>query len=444
MDLDFKDKIVANIEWSEANIQKLLDCKTTEDYMAAFPGRNVETLKRRAREFRSMEGTPYLLIEDIPDADGSLQLTGNSGTLITGTVDSPVSNWDDHLLNWGLDPSVFEVIEPVTMKAWDTSQGRRFSYRVSIQKKAETSNTEPEVDIAGWRETLKNYVDHPRKTLRSSEMSYLILVADPQLGKPGTQEAVKNWTNGIEGHLERITRLRDSGYPIADIALAFMGDEHEGAVGNYTSQPYEVELNYSDQIELDFDMRVWSIRHLLNVGIPISISSVPSNHGEHTRFGSSKAMTSIYDNSSTMVAKLAKRVFDGTSAGNLLTWNIAEDVQDVNLQLSGVKANFTHGHIAKGSGSATGGLRSKNAIEKQILGRTSDLIDTSLFFSAHYHHFNVIEDRGRTFFGCPALEAEKSSRWFFDSSGVWSKPGMLGMLVGSTLRDRGWDELAVI
>lgn len=435
---------MANIEWSEENVQKLLDCKTNEDYMLAFPGRNVETLKRRAREFKTIEGPPYQLIEDIPDADGSLQLQGDSGTLTTGTIETPVTNWDEHLINWGLDPAVFEVIEPVTMKAWDTSNGRRFSYRARIQKKKISQELDAKIDIEGWRQTLRNYVDFPAKTLRGGELSYLILVADPQLGKPGTQESLNNWVRGIEGHLEKIHHLRSSGYPIANIALAFMGDEHEGVVGNYASQTYEAELNYSDQITLDFDTRVWSVRQLLDIGIPIQIASVPSNHGEHTRYGKAYPVTGPYDNSSTMVAELSKRVFDNSPAANLLSWHIAKDRQDVNLELSGVNANFTHGHMSKGSGSVTGGIRSKSAIEKQILGRTSELVNTSLFFSAHYHHFNVIEDRGRTFFGCPALEAEKSSQWIYDSSGTWSKPGMLGMVIGTGLGDRRWNELSVI
>lgn len=433
------------IEWTQENLDKLMACTNDSELMDAFPGARLESLKRRQREFRNDPSTPYQMVEELPDADGSLALTGDSGVLSTGTVETPVSNWDEHLINWGLDPETFEVIEPVTMKAWDTANGRRFSYRARIQKKAAPQeDTAESLDIEGWRHTLRNYVGLPRRTAQAAGLSYLIMVADPQLGKPGTKEALGHWTNGIEGHLERIRNLSDAGLPITDIALAFMGDEHEGCVGNYASQPYEVELSYSDQIELDFDMRVWSIRQLLEADLPIQIASVPSNHGEHTRFGSAKVLTSIYDNSSTMVANLAKKVFDGTSADALLSWNIANDRQDVNLKLSGVKANFTHGHIAKGSGSPTGGLRSKNAIEKQILGRVDDLYETSLFVTAHYHHFNVIEDRGRTFFGCPALEAEKSSAWFFDSAGVWSKPGMLGMVVGSAAGGRGWDELAVI
>lgn len=439
---------MSNIEWTPENIQKLMDCDSPEDFAREFPGRNVETLKRRQREFRNDPGGQHI-VEDIPDADdtsGSISLTGDSGVIKTGTVDQPITDWTDTIKLWGLDPEVFEVIQPVTMKAWGKPGEFRYSYAARIQKKAETTKpVEDTLDIAGWRDTLRSIIVNPSTTLRTAGLSYLIMVADPQLGKPGTQNALNNWTSGVEGHVERVRNLLHAGYPIENVTLAFMGDEHEGAVGNYATQPYEIEMNYSDQITLDFDMRTWSIRELLELGLPISISSVPSNHGEHTRFGSKHVLTSIYDNSSTMVTKLVQKVFTGTDVESMLDWHIATERQDTNLNLSGVQVNFTHGHVSSGSGSKTGGISSKNAIEKQILGRTKELVDTKLFISAHYHHFNVIEDRGRTFFGCPALEdVQGPGGWFYDGQGVWSRPGMLGMLVGSAAGYRGWDELAVI
>lgn len=440
-----KENILSQpIEWTEENITKLMQCETVEQLLVEFPGRNVETLRRRQRQFKAGDD-----LNTIPAAEqsevGSIQLTGDSGVIKTGAVAEPITDWTDTIKLWGLDPEIFEVIQPVTMKAWGKPGEFRYSYAARIQKKAPTETEIGEsFDVEGWRNTLKSFLPYPSRTVRGAGLSYLILVADPQLGKPGTKVALSNWTSGIEGHMEKLQNLKDSGIPVTEIALAFMGDEHEGCVGNYVSQPYEVEMNYSEQIELDFDMRTWSIRKLVESGLPIQISSVPSNHGEHTRFGSSKAVTSIYDNSSTMVAKLVKKVFDGTPVADGLTWHIAEDRQDTNLVLGGVKANFTHGHISNGSGSKTGGISSKNAIEKQILGRREELTDTDLFFSAHYHHFNVIEDRGRTFFGCPALEDETSSRWFFDSAGVWSRAGMLGVLVGKSAGPRGWEELSVI
>lgn len=438
---------MTNIEWTSENIQKLMECKTNDDFALNFPGRNVETLKRRQREFRNDPSLPYQFVEDIPDEPdtASIQLTGDSGVIKTGVVAEPITDWTDTIKLWGLDPDVFEVIQPVTMKAWGKPGDFRYSYAARIQKKEETATPiEDRLDIDGWRDNLRSIRFIPGRSVADSGLSYLMMVADPQLGKPGTQEALQHWTNGLEGHVQRIRNLRDAGLPINQIALAFMGDEHEGAVGNYASQPYEVELNYSDQITLDYDMRVWSIKQLVELEMPVAIASVPSNHGEHTRFGSNKALTSIYDNSSTMVARLVQKTFEGTEAGEWLMWDIATDRQDANFNLSGVKVNFTHGHVSNGSGPKTGGVSSKNAIEKQILGRTAELVDVKLYVTAHYHHFNVIEDRGRTFFGCPALEAEKSSQWFYDAAGIWSKPGMLGMVVGNAAGERGWDELAVI
>ena len=65
-----------------------------------------------------------------------------------------------------------------------------------------------------------------------------------------------------------------------------------------------------------------------------------------------------------------------------------------------------------------------------------------IWFMAHYHHHYSNEFEGRTLFGCPAIEAEKSSEYMLDQYGVWSPPGVLGMLVGEHAH-RGWSHLNV-
>ena len=62
---------------------------------------------------------------------------------------------------------------------------------------------------------------------------------------------------------------------------------------------------------------------------------------------------------------------------------------------------------------------------------------------AHYHHFYAQEFEGRTLFGMPALEAEKSSEYMLDQYGVWSPKGMLGLLIGRNTH-RGWSHLSVV
>lgn len=459
--------------WSNEEIQRLVDCTSQDEMEQAFPDINLGTLVRHRRNFvkglntsgEPMDWTPVpnesnpapLTVVSSPAgwAPG-MELTGDKGSISTGTVTKPITDWDEILKLWGLDPDQFEVVEPVTMKAWDTpakdeaSQEiitkRLFSYKARIQRKAQTASTEVKIDTAAWREKLLSLDPWFARSLRTvsteDTSSYVVLVADPQLGKPGTDESVANWKRGVTEHISRLHYYRNDNRFVNEIVVAFMGDEHEGAVGNYANQPYEIELNYTEQIQLDYDLRVWTIKSFLESGLPVRVSSVPSNHGEHTRFGSAKAMTSLYDNSSTMVTGLVKKLFDETQHSDRITWHIANDRADVNLTLNGVKCNFAHGHIAKGSG--RGEQKMKSAIERQILGRTDELGDTKLWFTGHYHHFYSIEDRGRTMFGCPALEAEKSSDWFYSQYGVWSKPGMLGLLVGESLGDRGWAEVNVL
>lgn len=378
---------------------------------------------------------------------GSVDVTSNGGAFNNVVVDKELHGDFSHIFEkFGLDPSQFEVVDDtVKMSTWQQSarskDGSRdliqlYSYSARFVKRGE-HRIRPEV-VDSWRKSLQGL---SRKKLRARKQggTYGILVADPQLGKPGTEEAVENWRRGVLGHLNEIKRLESAGTPVAAVHVAFMGDEHEGVVNNYRNQPHLVELNLSEQIELDFDMRVWTIKEVLALGYPLSVSSVISNHGEWSRNGSKDPETTKGDNSSTFVARMVKRLFD--EAGAEIDWHIADEDPGIYLTLGGVPVYFTHGYIEKGRGS-TVEARVKNAMEQQILADPVTRGTVRIWFTAHYHHFHSIEDRGRTVFGCPALEAEKSSEYMNHQYGVWSKPGMLGMVV--TEEDsRGWTNLTI-
>lgn len=450
---------MTTFRWSDEEIQKLLSCETDADFMNAFPGKPIETLKRAKRRFRQANGA--LEASEALDVNrkvevpleapkgwaAGVELEGNEGTICTGPVEAPVEDWNELLKIWKLSPEIFEVIEPVTFKAWDMGAKdangdiqvkRMYSYKARIQK-IEQSEFELGFDFEGWRKALQ--FETPSNTFGSSvyDSTYVICVADPQLGKPGTSEALESWKTGLVGHVQNIAALRVL-EGIERVVVAFMGDEHEGVAGHYANQAYEVELDLSRQLELDFDMRVWTIKQLVETGLPVTVISVVSNHGEFTRQGG-KAVTSLYDNSSTMIARMVKKLFDETDFD--IEWNIANEEPDVVVTLSGIKTLFTHGHVASGQGKSSE-FRTKSAYEKQILGRTEELGDVKLFVSAHYHHYSLVEDKGRTYIGCPALEAEKSSKWFYHKHGTWSKPGMLGFLVGSGYDERGYSKPDVI
>lgn len=385
--------------------------------------------------------------------EGGVELqNGERGWLCSGPTAEPVRDWDGLMELWGLDPREFEVVGDATFKAWNGYMKgsdnepviiKLYSYKARVQRK---TAIEPEVDWVGWRKSLQSgrtsrIVAVPLRSIRPT-VSYVVCVADPQLGKPGTLEAIDNWRRGIEAHAQRITMLRER-YNIERVVLAFMGDEHEGVANNYGNQPHTTVLNLSKQLETDFDLRVWSVRELLRVGLT-DVLSVISNHGEFTRNGSKDPVTTGGDNSSTMITRMVRRLFDEVALDRSdisLRWHVADENPDIVLELSGVKNYFAHGHVAQGGGKDEKRLRT--AIQRQILGRTTELHGVALYTVAHYHHAYIVEDQGRTILGCPALEAEHSSDFMERKYGVWSRPGMLGYLVGSDLGPRGYAELGV-
>ncbi len=343
-------------------------------------------------------------------------------------------DWDHLLTLCGLDPAHFEVKEEtVRVSRWQQSKrlanGDRdlvwlSSYRAQFRR-IRKDMVRPEV-LESWREHLMRL----KPSTRSSTVDgvYLILIADPQLGKKGTVEAVENWKRGVLAHLDEAERLN-----VQSVHVAWMGDETEGVCNNYGNQPHTVELNQSQQLELDYDLRVWTLEQVLSRGFTVSASSVISNHGEWTRNGSKEPVTTSNDNASTHIARLVQKTFQRT--GHHITWTIGDKHPGITITLGGVECYFSHGYKEKGRGTSSE-TRTRSAIERQILGRTDDLGSTKLWFMAHYHHNYSNEFEGRTVFGCPALEAERSSEYMLDQYGVWSPAGMLGMVVGGS--GRGW------
>lgn len=336
----------------------------------------------------------------------------------------------------GQDPDDWEVTGFKKIKYGLGMESVKFTYRrVYAAALGESVTISPEA-VDAWRQDLL------LADLTASEPlgggTYAMLIADPQFGKKGTAEAVANYKRGVLAHVAQAKAIGVEG-----MHVAWMGDETENVVNSYGNQPHTIELNMSQQLTLDYDMRVWALKQVLTVGVPVSASSVISNHGEWTRNGGKEPVTTQGDNTSTYVARQVKALFEELAeyTDRHIDWTIGGGDPGVTVELSGVPCYFSHGYIEKGKGGSTE-LRTKSAIERQILGKTEELGFVVLWFMAHYHHFYSNEFEGRSLFGCPALEAEKSSEYMLSQFGVWSPPGMLGLVVTDRLA-RGWSDLNV-
>jgi len=344
------------------------------------------------------------------------------------------------LVACGHDPSRVRFAAPpaVYVKLDELSERVYTTYRYKLEEVVEDFSA---TAMDRWRDSLKAPL---HLTAESLDNTYVIAIADPQLGKKGTAEAVENWKRGVAGHIQTIRDLQALGRSPEQVHVAWMGDEVEGVCNNYGNQPHTIELNQSQQLELDFDLRVWTLKQVAELGLTISASSVISNHGEWTRNGGKDVVTTRNDNASTFIARQTKKLFAEAESfgGPKIAWTIGDTRPGLVVNLSGEDCYFSHGYVEKGRGGSTE-LRTKSAIDKQILGNITEYGHIRPWVFAHYHHLYTNEFEGRTLFGCPALEAEKSSEYMLEQFGVWSPAGMLGMQVGSKYVDRGWSHLNV-
>ena len=370
------------------------------------------------------------------------QDTVSESSISIDDIERPLTSDAEILTVLGINPEKYQIAGGVNVSARTLASGDMlYSYRAKIQPIAVVQEAQFDLDYA------RGMLQHPPKVAYVGDGSaYVIALADPQLGKAGTSEAVKNLQVSVTSHVDRIKRMMAFGVKINQVVLCYMGDEIEGIAGNYASQTATVELNLSQQLELDFELRCWAIKYIIDeTGLPMQVSSVISNHGDSwVRLGGKKPVMGQSDNASTHVARLVEKTFSmAPGYGDAIDWHIAHDEPAVVLEANGVKMYTTHGYLEKGGGV---GVEAKtvSAMQKQILGNPLGLGDVKIFLTAHYHHYWTQQDRNYTVIGCPALEAKKSSKWLMDMSGIWSEPGAVGFLMGEAQGPLGWNEISIL
>ena len=387
-------------------------------------------------------------IEEVNDDwnNASVVVTHEGGTLNTGSLNEPIdlsSDWDNVLISFGLDPEIFEVSnDTVRMSKWQSSKrlenGDRdiiwlYSYKANFRRK----NIEAEsLDLSSLQKRIDQWKPAVRKPEKRDEApcTFVTCWADWQIGKSaggGVLATIDRVQESFDLTAERIERLTWAGRNTEKVAVFNMGDPTEGCDGNYASQLFTVELTQREQLNMVLDL--WS-NGIMAIQ-PDVFASVLCNHGEWTRRGGSKPVTSDSDNAGGYLADTLQRVFDGRE-GSPTEWHIAHDEMVQMVNLSGVNVAITHGHKISSAAKEADWLRSQSI---RLLRKHGS--EPQLWVTAHMHHVKV-EDMGPWWrLQCPSLDG--GSKWFTDSSGKWSTPGTLTFTVGQ--HDiRGWSDLAVL
>lgn len=371
---------------------------------------------------------------------------GTRGVLSTGPLDQAPDPaiWAHLIADWNLDPNLCEVIpDTVQVRGWDASIGsgetkRMLYYRASIrarQAPADRADVEALCKLAASRKRLA-----PKHTGTDTARAMVVLLSDWQIGKSeggGSPAAVARISAAIDQIPGRVKDLARAGRAPASIHLVGMGDLREGCDGHYPMQAFQADLDEREQARVIRRLILRAVDTVLPLAPQIVLAAVPGNHGEKRKDG--KAFTTWTDN---VDLEVVEQVGEVMAANPDRYSHVAVDLAEsltLTRTIAGVVCTFTHMHQAR---------RGANPQQKaeawwagHALGRTKPG-DADLMFSAHYHHLQVSEATGRTWFQCPAMDG--GSRWFTEGTGQSSPPGMLAVGVGESYGERLWGDLTVL
>lgn len=405
---------------------------------------------------RDLEPPPHLQDKPWGAKDGwRITVTPDSAEVETGETTQVIAaadDWDGVLRHFGLNPAEFAIVDDtVRMSSWQQSKrldnGDRdtitlYSYRARfarITDRLPAADVDAAVErVRKWRPVRRT----PGRGLGAPATAY-VGWADWQIGKSaggGVTTTTQRVLDSIEATVERVKELRRIGRNVTSLAVWNMGDPTEGCDGQYESQLFTVELTQRQQLNLTLDLWLTGLRVLAPLFDDVEFGSVLCNHGEWTRRGpGTRPVTSDSDNVSGYLADTLRTVLAGRAEFDHVRFAVPHDEMTMQTTMAGVPVALAHGHKAPGTAKELEWLRGQSL----RLLRSSGT-EPRLWMTAHRHHLEVKDYGPWTRIQHPTLDG--GSKWYEDTSGLWSTPGTLTCLVGEhdQAGDRLFSDLAVL
>lgn len=394
--------------------------------------------KRIGGRAKSDGGT---IAPDVAAAAWRLVQTSEHADVETGPLTQPIvttTDWDGVLRHFGLDPAEFEVVDDtVKMSTWQQSKRLENGDRDTVWLHAykarfrRVQNHVSESDFEEARKRIRAFKIPPARRTPGAGLgkpaTFYAGWSDWQFGKGegggylGTEQRV---LDSFEQTHNRIKDLRKLGRNIESIAVWNMGDPNEGCDSNYPSQLHTVELNRRRQLLMVHDLWAKGLGILAPMAGDVEFGSVLCNHGEWTRQGfGTKAVTDDSDNIGGFLAEFLQRTLAGKKGTDHIRWAIPNDEMVMHTMMSGVPVALAHGHKAPGGPAELQWLRGQSIKLHRETGH-----EPRLWMTAHRHHYEVKDYGAWHRIQHPSLDF--GSKYFGDTSGLWSTPGTFTCLVG--------------
>ena len=358
------------------------------------------------------------------DVRPGVEFDGNEGTAVTPGYTTEPENFDEFLLDAGLDPATIEVIPPVRTSRWQQQKDGDLvwltSYRFTFRRKSGT------VDLPLLMEAARKKVK-PAKLAKPQPKCLVILWSDLQVGKVdyrgGTEQLLQRVELTKARLMAQIAELRP-----AKVVFADLGDTVENFYNaNAPQQNYSNDLSIMQQVDLATTLAWETLRAIAEQVPQVTYASVGSNHCQFRMNG--KAIGSPTDDWGVFIGRQLARLAHETGLTNITftepqTWDesLAIDVFGDGYHILGI----AHGHQARRPDMMATWWR------QQAFGN-QPVADASLLIHGHFHHLRITElgstPHGTSRFLVMAPTMDNGSNWFRQVAGEDSIPGLATLIL---------------
>lgn len=352
-----------------------------------------------------------------------VEFDGNEGTAVTPGYDSEPENFDEFLLDAGLDPDSIDVIPPVRTSRWQQQKDGELvwltSYRFNFKRK--TAGIDLPLLLA---EAQKKVKLTPLK--QTTDKALVILWSDLQVGKVdyrgNSQTLIERVSLMQQRIVEQIKREKPSRVVFAD-----MGDTVENFSNAANMQQLQSnDLSIMEQVDLATTFAWQTLKLIVKLVPDVTYASIGSNHCQWRVGG--QTVGKATDDWGVYIGRQLARLAHETE---LPIRFIEPQPHDESLALDVFGDGFhilglVHGHQVQ---------RPEGIGEwwkKQAFGR-QPVSEATILCHGHFHHLRVTEmgstQSGGSRFVIMASTLDNGSGWYKKRSGEDSVPGLVTFLL---------------
>ena len=338
----------------------------------------------------------------------SVEYDGNTGTAVTPGYDSEPENFDEFLVDAGLDPAEIEVIPPVRTSRWQQQKEGELvwltSYRFTFRRK----NTA--IDLPTLYAQAKKGAPKSNKP-ETTDKAFVIVPADFQIGKTGSRGSHEESIARIQASYKTIEKkLKQGKYD--RIVIVDAGDVIEG-VSNKADMDQAVSNSLSPMQQTDLAAALlWDLIKMATKYAPVTYGSVASNHCQY-RIQKQHVGKPGLDDWGIVILQQLRRL--ATEVGlNVERWLIPQE-HDEGFAFRVFEDDDTHILGAIHGHQVSNPDRFPNLWKSSVFG-SSYLAAATLCVTGHFHHSRVQElggtPDGASRWWIQASTSDNGSEWF--------------------------------